>query len=216
MASEKICAVDGCGKAAARRDLCNAHYLRLIRRGTTDRDPKWVRGRHCKGDRGQCPAAKKLANNLDYARKKELYRKRAKDWRAQNSERVKVLAQRDEVKVKARQRMREWSANNKERKREQDKKFYESNRALVNSYKAKRRAAVLSATPPWLTEQDWQAIREVYRLCDLMTVETGVEHEVDHIVPLQGKIVCGLHIATNLRVITAVANNRRPRIFSEP
>lgn len=120
----------------------------------------------------------------------------------------------DEVQQKSRERMVKWSAENKERKREADKKFYENNRALVNSYKAKRRAVVLKASPPWLTAEMIDQIRKHYAEAERLTRETGVEYEVDHIVPLQGKIVCGLHVPWNLRVITAVENNRRSRVFS--
>jgi hypothetical protein len=68
---------------------------------------------------------------------------------------------------------------------------------------ARRRAAILKATPPWV--KSWQFIA-VYRACVKRTKETGVEHHVDHIVPLRGKRVCGLHVPWNLRVITATEN----------
>lgn len=42
-----------------------------------------------------------------------------------------------------------------------------------------------------------------------MTRETGIAHEVDHIYPLQGRNVCGLHVETNLRVITRSANRKK-------
>lgn len=42
-----------------------------------------------------------------------------------------------------------------------------------------------------------------------LTRRTGIVHEVDHIVPLQGENVCGLHVETNLRVITKAANREK-------
>lgn len=42
-----------------------------------------------------------------------------------------------------------------------------------------------------------------------LTEETGVQHEVDHMVPIAGKNVCGLHVPWNLRVIPRLDNIRK-------
>lgn len=68
-----------------------------------------------------------------------------------------------------------------------------------------------AAKPPWA---DVGSIQEVYAAADAATRNTGVLHEVDHVIPLLGRNVCGLHIAANLRVVTRSLNrakgNRRP------
>jgi hypothetical protein len=85
-------------------------------------------------------------------------------------------------------------------------------KAKHSEQSAKRRAQELKAMPAWA---DREAILRVYREAKRRTEETGALHHVDHIVPLQSPIVCGLHIAINLRVITAEENlkkgNRMPR-----
>lgn len=73
-------------------------------------------------------------------------------------------------------------------------------------YRKKLRAA----TPPWA---DREAIRALYRKAKRLTRETGVKHTVDHIIPLKGETVCGLHVHTNMRVIPHSENMRKGNFF---
>jgi hypothetical protein len=57
--------------------------------------------------------------------------------------------------------------------------------------------------PDWA---DKEKIKEIYLEAAKKSAETGIKHHVDHIIPLRGKNVCGLHVHTNLRVITAIEN----------
>ena len=75
----------------------------------------------------------------------------------------------------------------------------------------RRRAALKRATPDW---SDRRAIRAVYDQCRLISRESGVNHHVDHIVPLQGEFVSGLHVPANLRIIP-MADNIRKRNFQD-
>lgn len=65
-------------------------------------------------------------------------------------------------------------------------------------HRGKRRAAMLQRTPPWA---DLKAIEAVYRDALRLEEETGVRHHVDHVIPLQGRAVSGLHVAANLRAL---------------
>lgn len=72
-------------------------------------------------------------------------------------------------------------------------------RALLDGSKTQtRRVAKLQRTPPWA---DQQAIKAIYAEAIRLTAETGVMHHVDHEIPLQGVLVSGLHVETNLQVI---------------
>jgi hypothetical protein len=78
---------------------------------------------------------------------------------------------------------------------------------------AKRRAKKLNATPLWLVSDDLWLIEEIYRLATLRTKVTGIKWAVDHIIPLQSDLVCGLHLPSNLQVITAVDNSIKGNKF---
>lgn len=88
------------------------------------------------------------------------------------------------------------------------KKYRQSLRgkAVKASLQQKRRASQLNRTPNWLSEDDFWLIQEVYELASLRTKLTGVQWHVDHIVPMQGTIVSGLHCPENLQVIPSIAN----------
>lgn len=71
---------------------------------------------------------------------------------------------------------------------------------------AKRHAAKMSRTPAWLTEDDNWLIEQAYELAQLRTKLFGFSWHVDHVLPLQGKLVSGLHVPTNLQVIPGAIN----------
>jgi hypothetical protein len=70
----------------------------------------------------------------------------------------------------------------------------------------RRRAREVRATPPWV---DRAAIRAIYKKAKHLSKSTGEQYVVDHIVPLDGKLVCGLHVPWNLRVIHWLENARK-------
>lgn len=72
-----------------------------------------------------------------------------------------------------------------------------------------RRRVVRKQTPQWA---DRAAIRRLYAEARHTTAVTGVQHSVDHIVPLTNTIVCGLHTPENLRVIVLGANMQKSNI----
>jgi hypothetical protein len=149
----------------------------------------------------------------EYQRNKQKYIDRAKKWAENNKDKKEAYLQREETRAKSRARTKEWSAKNKEKKRESDKKWVSENRAISNSHKAKRRAKEKKATPSWLTDVQIDAIKAIYVEAERLSLETRVPYQVDHIVPLSGKTVSGLHVPWNLRAIPAQENNRRPRIW---
>jgi 5-methylcytosine-specific restriction endonuclease McrA len=59
------------------------------------------------------------------------------------------------------------------------------------------------ATPSWANKP---AIEEMYVKARMLTLSTGIKHEVDHIVPIKGDTVSGLHVEYNLQILTKQEN----------
>ena len=81
-----------------------------------------------------------------------------------------------------------------------------ANVAQYRSNKAKR-------TPQWLTSEDYWMMSEAYALAELRTKLFGFQWQVDHILPLRGTLVSGLHVPNNLQVIPAVDNRYKSNQF---
>jgi hypothetical protein len=91
--------------------------------------------------------------------------------------------------------------------------WVEKNRAAIVARVNKRNAAKLKRTPTWLTDSDLDRIKCLYQLAAMRNRESGQPWHVDHIIPLQGAFVSGLHVPNNLRVIPAVDNRRKNNLY---
>lgn len=98
--------------------------------------------------------------------------------------------------------------------REQQARWRKQNPAAYLAKKARYRARLLNAYPLWLTNTQEDLIDAVYFEATELTLNTGIPHHVDHIVPLQGENVCGLHVPWNLRAIPAKENIRKQNSFN--
>lgn len=103
----------------------------------------------------------------------------------------------------------EWRKNNREAFLKTLKKYRQVNQPIRTALQNKRKAAKLQRTPNWLTEFDLLKIQCLYQVASMYSKESGYEWNVDHIIPLQGKKVSGLHCPSNLRVIPAIENQRK-------
>ena len=102
-------------------------------------------------------------------------------------------------------RNKRWDAENAARRKQWARTYYEANHADYVARTAKRRAAKINATPGWLSVADIEKMEAIYAECRLR----GPGWEVDHIVPLQGEEVCGLHVPWNLQIIPMVENRKK-------
>jgi 5-methylcytosine-specific restriction endonuclease McrA len=78
------------------------------------------------------------------------------------------------------------------------------------AYMTARQTRIKKATPSWA---DKESIKQFYINAQKLTKETGVPHEVDHIIPIKGKLVSGLHVPENLQILTAEENQRKNAKF---
>lgn len=119
--------------------------------------------------------------------------RRTKEWQARNPERCRA-------------NRKAWYSANKERAFKQTREWRKTDqgRAYVRELRRLRRATFRRACPAWASRRE---IKEVYLNAVRLTRETGIEHHVDHVVPLHSPLVCGLHVSWNLRVITASENH---------
>lgn len=106
-------------------------------------------------------------------------------------------------KARGLDRLRAWNVANSDKRAERDRKWREQNPDKHCAKESRRRAAKLSATPQWADER---AILGFYETAAGLNLLTGEWHHVDHIVPLQSKTVCGLHVAANLQIIARREN----------
>lgn len=90
-----------------------------------------------------------------------------------------------------------------------------ANKGLTTFHSVKYQTNKKNRTPNWLTEEQVKSIATEYELATWCTKVMGIKYHVDHIVPLQGKTVSGLHVPWNLRVIPALDNQSKSNKFSD-
>ena len=136
-------------------------------------------------------------------------------WRQKNPNKVRQhnQTQYERFADKLIARTRQYYADNTEMCREKSRQYQKKNLHLYAKIKAKRKAAELKRTPAWLTEDDHWLMEQAYEIAMRRSKLLGVQFHVDHIIPLQGKTVSGLHVPLNLRVIPAKLNRAKSNSF---
>ena len=162
--------------------------------------------------------SQKEYKKVNFKKIRDRNRKYDREYRNSNSEKIKEYRNSNSEKIKEFNReyyktnsdkFKERRNSNFEKLKEYGKQYRKANPDKRNAIRAKRNAKKLQATPPWLTKGHLSDIRMYYTESKALEKATGIKHHVDHIVPLQGKNVCGLHVPWNLQVLTASENSAK-------
>lgn len=94
-----------------------------------------------------------------------------------------------------------------DQKRAYSKSHYTKNKNLYVSNAALRKDRIKRCTPIWFDEVHKFVFQEAYRLAKLRESMLHIQWDVDHIIPIKGKLVCGLNVMQNIAVIPRKENN---------
>ena len=169
--------------------------------------------KRCKfGRRATCKSCDKdyrIKNKERHSQYSKEYKQKNKELIAQKRKIRHELAS-EERKLQIKQRCSEYYFENKKHLQEKSKEWVANNRHKMNAIYAKYKAKKIKATPKWA---NLSRIECYYSVANMLNQEKLDVWEVDHIIPLQGKKVCGLHVHNNLRVITRAENRSKGNSF---
>jgi hypothetical protein len=127
---------------------------------------------------------------------KELHNTRVKRWQSLNKDKIKQAA-------------KLWAKNNPDKVKEKTLRYIKKHPDAYTARAVRGVIARAKRVPKWLTSGEKWMVREAYHLSKLRTKLFGFVWEVDHILPLRGATVSGLHVPSNLQVIPKAQNRQK-------
>ena len=149
--------------------------------------------RYADGLQPWCAECRREYRKVYYATNKDRLNAKAKAWAKANPEKARAADLR-------------WKQGNKDKMSERYRAWRRANLAHDVARTAVRRAQKIRATPRWA---DLSEIERIYAEARVLSVQYGEPFEVDHIVPLNHSMVCGLHCEANLQAIPARRNRAK-------
>ena len=165
------------------------------------------------GLRIYCKSCRSKKSKKHYQENRDVILERGRKYRQENRD---AIAERNkEYYQENRDAVLESARKYRQENPDVAKTWRKANPEKTIAHKASRRARKKQAQPPWLTEEHINQIIDKYKNSKHMKKLTGIEHHVDHIVPLKGENVCGLHVPWNLQVIPAKHNLEKHNHFDD-
>lgn len=167
---------------------------------------------------------KRLAKIHEYQKNnKEKRKQTCKSWLDRNKEKSKEYRERynkkypekvgkfSEKQIEKRNlTSKVWYELNKNRIKEirkvNYKKWVKNNPNKIKYYHVSRKKHILERTPSWLNDMDYKIMEAIYDLTNALNNYSNVVYQVDHIAPLKGKEISGLHVPNNLQIISGIDN----------
>ena len=183
----------------------NAAYHAANRERENARSRAWK-----EANRDEMNARRRAAYAANIGQERAYARRKKSTRYAQDPQKFRNLARIDRAKPGAKQRhntiSKLWAERNPDRRKATARRWYQ--RHLEH---ARLQLAIAQATRRrrYVSWADVEAIASMYAEAALLSRTTGRSHVVDHIIPLKGRNVSGLHVETNLRIIERFENARK-------
>lgn len=132
-------------------------------------------------------------------------------YRQRNPDKVRALKAADQRRnsEKANARKKRWVEANREQVRATNAAWQKANPGMNCAKTMRRKADQLQRMPSWA---DQKAIQAIYERAAAMRAD-GLDVQVDHEIPLRGRLVSGLHVHDNLQIIPAIVNKSKSNAF---
>ena len=138
---------------------------------------------------------------------RERLSKQRKEYYLKNKEKEnlqsKLYKEKNKEELKIKREIYRNSEKGSKKILETERKYRQNNKGKINAKNNKRRASKLQATPKWA---NLEKIQVLYERATWLKSLTGLTYHVDHIIPLNGKNVCGLHVWANLQILEGSIN----------
>jgi hypothetical protein len=208
--------LDGLRRVSGACVECSKAHLRKSRASDPERTRAQYRKDRLKAMADPAKAQKKRDQDVEYrAKNREKCAEIIKAWSAKNPEKVREYARKTKLKNAETLRMAgiRYRLENPEKRKQTTRNWRQNNKHLVAAAQQRRHAAELKRTPGWLSDDEHWVMQQAYEIAAVRTKLFGFSWHVDHIIPLQGRRVSGLHVPLNLQVIPGVENMRKLNKF---